>query len=255
MKKIIVLCLCVCFALSLCACTGSSDDDMPVGAEGAISEADADSVKLSAVLSAGSETLAYYCDICQGDCTFYTGRFSYPALRFDTEDAKMINDKIFDSFSDTYETARKTVQENSGIASGFTYSVFDDGEFAAIRTAVATVMLHSGGLYSYDVYYYDITNQCVASSVDFAEHLGLDSEVLASYARLKMQESGKYSSNQIAAVTADGLDVFPVEDGYYLKYKGEYVKYEDTVTGLQLNELAEEIASDRAPEETVESIG
>ncbi len=239
MKKL----LCLLFALFLVALCGC--DQPAADVDGTV-----DSVKThgnkNTITEESVKDIAYKCSICNGDCSFFTGRFSYPVLNGSSADAEQINAEIKEEFDKYYAMATAAKNTDSGLAYGYTYNVYTDKSFAVIRTNVATVMLHSGGSYSYSVYYYDIKNDKRSDVVALCKDLGLDLEVLASYVRLQLAEDENYSAEQIAMVDAQTIDVFPLEDGYFIKCKTDMVKYEAELKSADLNKLGPQIEEERS---------
>lgn len=201
-------------------------------------------VKTAAIITVLEDERLYYCEQCAGECSYYIGKFNCPALDRSSEDAQTINTAIADECNKYLSFAKAA--DDSGLAYGFTYAVFEDDKYAIIRTAVATVMLHTGGTYSYDVYYYDLENDCTANFAEVCRHFELDAEIIAAYIRLELAENGAFNENQIASVTADCIDLFPLGENFYVKVQNDKVKYETELNGSDLNARGEEIAAETA---------
>ncbi len=200
-----------------------------------------------AVITAAAEEKKYACEQCGGACTYYTGTFRCPAVDRDSEDAKSINAAIEEEYNKYLGYAN--AEDNAGLAYGFNYSVIEDEKYAIIRTSVATVMLHSGGAYSYSVYYYDLIKDCQASVQEICAHFDLDAKVIAAYLRIVLAETGGYSDAQIASVDENCIDIYPLNDAYYVKVINDMVKFETEMKTADLNSHADAIASETATEE------
>lgn len=199
-----------------------------------------------AVITAAAEEKMYACEQCGGACTYYTGTFRCPAVDRDSEDAKSINAAIEEEYNKYLGYAN--AEDNAGLAYGFNYSVIEDEKYAIIRTSVATVMLHSGGAYSHAVYYYDLIKDCQASVQEICAHFDLDAKVIAAYLRIILAETGGYSDAQIASVDENCIDIYPLNDAYYVKVINDMIKYETEMKISDLNSRADAIAAETATE-------
>ncbi|MBQ3519023.1 MAG: hypothetical protein IJA31_06855 [Clostridia bacterium] len=247
MKKVIAIILFFVFLL-LTACAADFADPMESTTESTIVEPE----KTPVVVVAAETEKMYACDQCGGVCTYYTGAFRCPAIDRDSEDAKAINAAIEEEYNKYLGYAN--AEDTAGLAYGFNFSVFEDEKYAIIRTSVATVMLHSGGAYSYSVYYYDLKNDCKASTVDICEHFELDAQIIAAYLRVLLAEDGGYSDAQIASVNENCIDIYPLKDSYYVKVINDLVKFETEIKGSDLNSRADAIASQTANEPSVSEV-
>ncbi len=199
----------------------------------------------SVIVAAETEKL-YPCEQCGANCTYYTGTFRCPAVNRSSEDAKAINTAIEEEYNKYLAYAN--AEDTAGLAYGFDFSVYADEKYAVIRTSVATVMLHSGGAYSYSVYYYDLENDCMAEAGDVFAHFELDAQIIAAYVRVLLAEDGGYSEAQVESVNESCIDIYPFQDAYYVKAINELVRFEAVIKGSDLNSRAEAIASQTATE-------
>lgn len=244
MKKGIAFILSLTFVFLLSACaTDSAGIEQPT-----TKSATVQTENNPAVITAATEEKMYACEQCGGACTYYTGTFRCPAVDRDSEDAKSINAAIAEEYNKYLGYAN--AEDNAGLAYGFNYSVIEDEKYAIIRTSVATVMLHSGGAYSYSVYYYDLEKDCQASVQEICAHFDLDAKVIAAYLRVILAENGGYSDAQIASVDENCIDIYPLNDAYYVKVINDMIKYETEMKISDLNSRADAIASEAATEET-----
>ncbi|MBQ6864891.1 MAG: hypothetical protein IJO14_11705 [Clostridia bacterium] len=238
MKKFLCLFIALLF-IALCGCDQTAVNIADESEKPVLSSA-----KVS-VSEKSSADFQYACDVCKGNCSFFTGRFVYPVLNADTPSATHMNNEIKTEFDKYFSMAQTAEKSNTGLAYGFTYDLFENGDFIAIRTNVATVMLHSGGSYSYSVYYYDVKKGAACDAATLCKDIGLDIDVIASFVRLKLAEEENYTKEQIAMIDASCIDVFPLDDSYFIKCKTDIVKYEAEIESADLNALAEEIQSEQ----------
>lgn len=233
MKKAISIILCLVIVVSFASCGKNTDT-------GNTDHGDTGSEK--AIISVHQDEYLYKCSVCAGDCTFYSGQFNCPAFNCDGEDAVQLNAEIEAEYNEYLADAELAADSDSGLAYGFTYSVYEDDAFAVVRTASATVMLHSGGMYAYEMYYYDLKNDCKTTAVALMNHLSLDPVVIAAYVRVLLIEEGKYTEEQISSVQPNDIDIFPTQTAYFIKVKNEQIKFETELDGMDLNDAAGEIA-------------
>lgn len=233
LKKAICFVLCFVFVFMSAACGKDTDSG-----ENEINNTQ----KKETVISVQQDACLYRCSECEGTCTFFSGQFNCPAFNRTSESAVQLNAQIEAEYNTYLSDAKQAAESDSGLAYGFTYQSYADDSFAVIRTAAATVMLHSGGLYAYDMYYYDLKNDRAASAISVMQHFSLDPVVIAAYVRVQLNKEGKYSGEQISSVQPKDIDFFPLENTYYIKVKNEQIKYETELDGMDLNDASDEIA-------------
>lgn len=236
------------FALTSCSLSANPASASPTENESA--PATEAKEEKPAVHTVNEEKVLYSCEQCGGDCTYYTGYFRCPAIDRISEDALAINADIRNNY-EKYVSVAHGVGE-SGLAYGFDFATeYADHKYVILRTAIETVLLHNGGTYSYEFYYYDLENDCKAEVADVCSYFGPDIQIIAAYLRITLSENAEYEPDQIKSITADCIDIFPTasDDSYFVRVQNDCLKYETKIKSADLNARGDEIASLMAQEQ------